>query len=230
MDNNVEIVIAKHRERERRGLRKYGVNTQRPDYRQVDWLIELQQELMDAAVYIQAYLSLAQLARSLAPTLPGGGEKAAVAHFADECVKSIDGLKDFKIQKLEDNHYIMGLVTAQEMIKLHARRLIDAAKASLTPTIPGGGEKDEPRVCKFYHPEPCPLPNVHCSAPDCKVPLSKIQPPEPSSPGCEQGLTHQFWPLQAWNVGDSTLLTCRRCEQKFNVMLVLTPDPKEAQS
>jgi len=56
MDRNVTAVIAKHSNRAERGLQKYGVDTTRTDLSFADWLSHLQEELMDAAVYIERLL------------------------------------------------------------------------------------------------------------------------------------------------------------------------------
>mgnify|MGYP006156462547 FL=1 len=53
MDKNVEKVITQLRDREEEGLRKYGVNTERTDLTTLEWLQHLQEELMDASVYIE---------------------------------------------------------------------------------------------------------------------------------------------------------------------------------
>ena len=53
MDRNVEKVITQLRDREEEGLRKYGVNTERTDLTTLQWLQHLQEELMDASVYIE---------------------------------------------------------------------------------------------------------------------------------------------------------------------------------
>ena len=53
MDKNVEKVITQLRDREEEGLRKYGVNTERTDLDTLQWLQHLQEELMDASVYIE---------------------------------------------------------------------------------------------------------------------------------------------------------------------------------
>ena len=53
MDKNVEKVITQLRDREEEGLRKYGVNTERTDLSTLQWLQHLQEELMDASVYIE---------------------------------------------------------------------------------------------------------------------------------------------------------------------------------
>ena len=53
MDRNVENVIKQLRDREEEGLRKYGVNTERTDLTSLEWLQHLQEELMDASVYIE---------------------------------------------------------------------------------------------------------------------------------------------------------------------------------
>ena len=53
MDKNVEDVVSQLRDREKRGLSKYGVNTERTDLSTIEWLQHLQEELMDGAVYIE---------------------------------------------------------------------------------------------------------------------------------------------------------------------------------
>ena len=53
MDESVENVITQLREREQRGLSKYGVNTERTDLSTLEWLQHLQEELMDGTVYIE---------------------------------------------------------------------------------------------------------------------------------------------------------------------------------
>ena len=53
MDRNVENVVKQLRDREEEGLRKYGVNTERKDLNALEWLQHLQEELMDASVYIE---------------------------------------------------------------------------------------------------------------------------------------------------------------------------------
>ena len=53
MDRNVKNVIVQLRSREEQGLLKYGVNTERKDLTNLEWLQHLQEELMDASVYIE---------------------------------------------------------------------------------------------------------------------------------------------------------------------------------
>ena len=53
MDENVKNVIVQLRSREEQGMIKYGVNTERKDLSTLEWLQHLQEELMDAAVYIE---------------------------------------------------------------------------------------------------------------------------------------------------------------------------------
>ena len=53
MDKNVEDVVSQLRDREKRGLSKYGVNTERTDLSTIEWVQHLQEELMDGAVYIE---------------------------------------------------------------------------------------------------------------------------------------------------------------------------------
>ena len=54
LDPNVEAVRAKLLQRSQVGIRKYGTTTARGDLSLRDWLVHLQEELMDAAVYIEA--------------------------------------------------------------------------------------------------------------------------------------------------------------------------------
>ena len=53
MDRNVKNVITQLRDREEQGMIKYGVNTERKDLSTLEWLQHLQEELMDASVYIE---------------------------------------------------------------------------------------------------------------------------------------------------------------------------------
>lgn len=52
-DKNVENVVSQLRSREKQGMKKYGVNTERTDLSTLEWLQHLQEELMDGAVYIE---------------------------------------------------------------------------------------------------------------------------------------------------------------------------------
>jgi hypothetical protein len=52
-DKNVNNVISQLRAREEKGMIKYGVNTERIDLTTIEWLQHLQEELMDACVYIE---------------------------------------------------------------------------------------------------------------------------------------------------------------------------------
>ena len=55
-DRNVAAVREKMKKRAEVGLKKYGQDTTREDFTLNDWLNELQQELMDATVYIEAVM------------------------------------------------------------------------------------------------------------------------------------------------------------------------------
>lgn len=55
-DPVVESVIQKLEERSERGKRKYGVMLDRPDLSQREWLIHLQEELMDAVNYLEVLI------------------------------------------------------------------------------------------------------------------------------------------------------------------------------
>lgn len=52
-DTNVENVCKALKEREKRGMLKYGVNTTREDLTTLEWMQHLQEELMDACVYLE---------------------------------------------------------------------------------------------------------------------------------------------------------------------------------
>lgn len=53
LDANVQNVIAQYIKRAEMGQKKYGVTTERTDIDIMGWLQHLQEELMDAAVYIE---------------------------------------------------------------------------------------------------------------------------------------------------------------------------------
>lgn len=53
-DRNVRNVAEALAQRSIKGLAKYGVSTERRDLNHLDWLQHLQEELMDACVYIEA--------------------------------------------------------------------------------------------------------------------------------------------------------------------------------
>lgn len=55
-DPVVESVIQKLEERSERGKKKYGVMLDRPDLSQREWLIHLQEELMDAVNYLEVLI------------------------------------------------------------------------------------------------------------------------------------------------------------------------------
>lgn len=52
-DANVERVITRYRTRAHMGLHKYGTTTERTDIDLRGWLQHLQDELMDATVYVE---------------------------------------------------------------------------------------------------------------------------------------------------------------------------------
>lgn len=54
-DANVEAVRQALLDRSLHGLKKYGVTTEREDLTLLQWLQHLQEELMDATVYIEAF-------------------------------------------------------------------------------------------------------------------------------------------------------------------------------
>ena len=60
-DKNVLRVIEQLEQREKKGLIKYGTTTERKDLSTVEWLQHLQEELMDAAVYIEKLKGLEKI-------------------------------------------------------------------------------------------------------------------------------------------------------------------------
>jgi hypothetical protein len=52
-DKIVEEIVAKFRERSERGITKYGSTLERNDLDVVDWMNHLQEELMDAILYLE---------------------------------------------------------------------------------------------------------------------------------------------------------------------------------
>lgn len=52
-DSIVESVIAKYQQRSDVGVAKYGVTLDRGDLSTAEWLTHLQEELMDATLYIE---------------------------------------------------------------------------------------------------------------------------------------------------------------------------------
>jgi len=54
-DSIVESVLDKFKERSEKGIKKYGVTLDRKDLSPLEWLTHLQEELMDATLYIERY-------------------------------------------------------------------------------------------------------------------------------------------------------------------------------
>ena len=52
-DSIVETLVGRFKERSEAGIKKYGVTLDRNDLSSLEWLIHLQEELMDAALYIE---------------------------------------------------------------------------------------------------------------------------------------------------------------------------------
>lgn len=56
-DSNVEAVREKLLARSIAGIKEHGDTTERKDFNLVQWLTHLQEELMDASVYIEAAIN-----------------------------------------------------------------------------------------------------------------------------------------------------------------------------
>ena len=57
MDSILKKLIDKHIERSEQGLKKYGTDLDRKDLLFKDWLVHIQEELMDGALYVTKILS-----------------------------------------------------------------------------------------------------------------------------------------------------------------------------
>lgn len=68
IDKVVKEVLEKFKERSNTGIKKYGVTLEREDLNLVEWLTHLQEELMDATLYIHKLR--AELRQS--PNFPDG--------------------------------------------------------------------------------------------------------------------------------------------------------------
>ncbi len=55
-DSIVESLIKKYKDRSEVGIKKYGTTLDRKDLNTLDWLKHLQEELMDASLYIEKLL------------------------------------------------------------------------------------------------------------------------------------------------------------------------------
>jgi len=53
MDSIVRTVIEKFKQRSEFGQRKYGTNLDRTDLKFLDWVNHMQEELMDAILYLE---------------------------------------------------------------------------------------------------------------------------------------------------------------------------------
>jgi len=56
-DKYVEQVVDKYKQRSKVGIAKYGTTLERNDLSTVEWLNHLQEELMDATLYIERLMS-----------------------------------------------------------------------------------------------------------------------------------------------------------------------------
>jgi hypothetical protein len=54
-DSIVKSVLNKFKQRSKEGIKKYGVTLDRKDLSGLEWLNHLQEELMDATLYIERY-------------------------------------------------------------------------------------------------------------------------------------------------------------------------------
>lgn len=69
-DKFVQAVKERFEQRSQVGIKKYNTSLEREDLNLLDWLTHLQEELMDATLYVEKLKSYAK------EDLPGSGEKA----------------------------------------------------------------------------------------------------------------------------------------------------------
>jgi len=67
MDTVNQAVIDKLRSRAERGFQKYGVTLDRDDLTTIEWLQHLQDELLDAAAYVEKLIQINQAIRKAYP-------------------------------------------------------------------------------------------------------------------------------------------------------------------
>lgn len=92
MDTNVTAVQNLLAARAALGLNKYGTTTERQDIDLLGWLKHLQEELLDAAVYVErlkheaALTELANMDRAMLPRVPCTYEERLSNPALPECV------------------------------------------------------------------------------------------------------------------------------------------------
>ena len=100
-DSNVEGVIIQLREREQRGFRKYGNNTDRTDLSTLEWLQHLQEELMDGCVYIEKIKSeMSAPKKTESDTWTADG----IPHWTPDMELKDDDVEHQKMMKARDNY------------------------------------------------------------------------------------------------------------------------------
>jgi len=70
VDRHVQSVKEKFEERSQTGIRKYNTTLERDDLSFLDWLTHLQEELMDATLYVEVLKT-----RYAEENIPGGSQK-----------------------------------------------------------------------------------------------------------------------------------------------------------
>ena len=100
MDKNVENVVKQLRDREEEGLLKYGVNTERTDLSILEWLQHLQEELMDASVYIE---KLKNEMKNTKDEMSGMKWKNKTRKFDNSAIQYHGKTKNYKKQQPEND-------------------------------------------------------------------------------------------------------------------------------
>jgi hypothetical protein len=103
MDKNVKNVIVQLRSRAEQGMNKYGVNTERKDLTNLEWLQHLQEELMDASVYIEKLKSEMEDMAGMEWRKDRRGEKGwPKKDFNDSAIQYHGKAKNYKQQQEND--------------------------------------------------------------------------------------------------------------------------------
>ena len=105
-DKNVEAIRQKLLDRSQVGLKKYGTTTERTDIDFVGWLIHLQEELMDAAIYCQAAMNnqsdIATLEQEIKQVR---ARLARVENDRSDLISGLEKAKEFICGVIEDGDH-----------------------------------------------------------------------------------------------------------------------------
>jgi len=146
-DSNVRQVINKMAQRTEKGLKEYGVTTERTDYSDSDWLNELQDELLDASIYTEVLKK-----RVSSMSMLSSFEDSVKRTSKSNPTKEVDG------QELDLLHFTLG-------VSGEAGELVDAVKKHMfyNQKLDTENVKEELGDLMFYIVAICQTLNVSLS-------------------------------------------------------------------